>query len=394
MAMPNSQKPNAPLRLLLLLILAGVPAGCRPPAGGPPPAGQAPQVTVVAAIEKEVVEWDEYTGRLDAKESVEIRARVSGDLDKVHFEEGQMVKAGDLLFTIDKRPYQADFDALVADKDQSQTKADLAQADAERARKLIETHAISQEDFDTRVKTAAQARSAVQGAEARVASARLNLEFTEVRSPISGRVGRALVTPGNLIVGGTAGTTLLTTVVSQDPIYAYVAVDERASLKYRRLAAMGQRASAITSRIPCELALGDEQGFPHPGEIDFVENRINASSGTVTARGVFANSGELMSPGMFVRLRVPGSGKYKAVLIPGRALAADQALRFVYVVGADSTAQMRPVKLGAEIDGLRVVTEGLKAGEVVITEGIINVRPGAPVKPAPPSASNISKASP
>jgi len=394
MAMPNSQKSNAPLRLLLPLLLAGALAGCRPPAGGPPSASPAPQVTVVAAIEKEVVEWDEYTGRLDAKESVEIRARVSGYLDKVHFEEGKMVKAGDLLFTIDKRPYQADFDALVADKDQSQTKADLAQADAERARKLIETHAISQEDFDTRVKTAAQARSAVQGAEARVASARLNLEFTEVRSPISGRVGRALVTPGNLIVGGTAGTTLLTTVVSQDPIYAYVAVDERASLKYRRLAAMGQRASAITSRIPCELALGDEQGFPHPGEIDFVENRINASSGTVTARGVFANSGELMSPGMFVRLRVPGSGKYKAVLIPGRALAADQALRFVYVVGADSTAQMRPVKLGAEIDGLRVVTEGLKAGEVVITEGIINVRPGAPVKPAPPTGPNISKASP
>lgn len=394
MAMPNFKNPNGPLRLLLLLILAGAPAGCRPPAGGAPSAGQAPQVTVAAAIEKEVVEWDEYTGRLDAKESVEIRARVSGYLDKVHFEEGKMVKAGDLLFTIDKRPYQADFDALVADKDQSQTKADLAQADAERARKLIETHAISQEDFDTRVKTAAQARSAVQGAEARVVSARLNLEFTEVRSPISGRVGRALVTPGNLIVGGTAGTTLLTTVVSQDPIYAYVAVDERASLKYRRLAAMGQRASAITSRIPCELALGDEQGFPHPGEIDFVENRINASSGTVTARGVFANSGELMSPGMFVRLRVPGSGRYKAVLIPGRALAADQALRFVYVVGADSIAQMRPVKLGAEIDGLRVVTEGLKAGEVVITEGIINVRPGAPVKPAPPAASNISKASP
>ncbi len=344
-----------------------------------------------------MVEWDEYTGRLDAKESVEIRARVSGYLDKVHFEEGKMVNAGDLLFTIDRRPYQAELEALAADKDQAQAKADLAQSEAERARKLIETRAISQEDFDTRVKTAAQARSAVKGAEARVASARLNLAFTEVRSPISGRVSRALVTPGNLIVGGTAATTLLTTVVSQDPIYAYVAVDERASLKYRRLAATGARPSAITSRIPCELALGDEQGFPHAGEIDFVENRINASSGTVTARGVFPNDSGLMSPGMFVRLRVPGSGKYQAVLIPGRALAADQALRFVYVVGADSIAQMRPVKLGSEIDGLRVVTEGLKAGENVIVEGIINVRPGVQVKtapPVPPAASSNSKLTP
>ena len=392
--MLNLQKPDASLRLLLPLAVSGLLVGCRPDAGRQPSAPPPPQVTVVAAIEKEVVEWDEYTGRLDAKESVEIRARVSGYLDKVHFEEGKMVKAGDLLFTIDRRPYQAELDALVADRDQSQTKADLAQADAERARKLIETHAISQEDFDTRVKTAAQARSAVKGAEARAASAQLNLEFTEVRSPISGRVSRALVTPGNLIVGGTAGTTLLTTVVTQDPIYAYVAVDERASLKYRRLAAQGERASAITSRIPCELALGDEQGFPHAGEIDFVENRINASSGTVTARGVFANEGGLMSPGMFARLRVPGSGKYKAVLIPGRALAADQALRFVYVVGGDSTAQMRPVKLGAEIDGLRVVTEGLKTGENVITEGIINVRPGAAVKPVAPAPSTTPKATP
>ncbi len=394
MVMPKPTNPHSEMPIILLLAVSCILAGCRPPAGGAPPASPPPQVTVVAAIEKEVVEWDEYTGRLDARESVEIRARVSGYLDKVHFEEGKLVKAGDLLFTIDRRPYQADFDALLADKDQSQIKADLAQSDADRARKLIETHAISQEDFDTRVKTAAQARSAVNGAEARVASARLNLEFTEVRSPISGRVSRALVTPGNLIVGGTAGTTLLTTVVSQDPIYAYVAVDERASLKYRRLAATGERASAITSRIPCELALGDEQGFPHPGEIDFVENRINASSGTVMARGVFTNAGGLMSPGMFVRLRVPGSGRFKAVLIPGRALAADQALRFVYVVGADSTAQMRPVKLGAEIDGLRVVTEGLKAGENVITEGIINVRPGAPVKPAAPTSSTAPKVTP
>jgi multidrug efflux system membrane fusion protein len=336
-------------------------------------------VTAFEAVEKEVVEWDEYTGRLDAKDSVELRSRVSGYLDKVHFEEGKLVKAGDLLFTIDKRPYEAELAAADAEKEQAQSRADLAKADFDRAGKLIESRAISQEDFDTRAKAAAEARSAVKASEARLAIAKLNLEFTEVRAPVSGRISRALVTPGNLIVGGTAGTTLLTTLVSTTPVYAYVDVDERASLKYRRLGAAGKRASAVETRIPCEMALADEQGFPHRGEIDFVENRVNASTGTITARAVFTNDSNLLAPGMFIRLRVPGSGAYKAVLIPERALATDQAQRFVYVVDEKSTAQFRPVKLGPLIDGLRVITEGLKGGEKVITEGIINVRPGSPV---------------
>ncbi len=361
-------------------------ASCRPPASAPPPAPPPPQVTVVEVIQEEVVEWDEYTGRLDAKESVEIRARVSGYLDKIHFQEGKIVKAGDLLFTIDKRPYEAEFAATVAEKEQAQSRADLAQADFERARKLIESRAVSQEDFDTRAKAAAEARSAVKAAEARLAIAQLNLDFSEVRSPISGRIGRALVTQGNLIIGGTAGTTLLTTVFSVDPVYAYADVDERASLKYRRLAAAGKRESAVTTRIPCEMGLSDEQGFPHAGFIDFVDNRINASSGTVTARAVFDNASGLLSPGMFVRVRVPGSGKYQAVLIPERGLATDQSQRFVYVVGEDSKAQFRPVKLGPMIDGLRVITEGLKVGEKVITEGLINVRPGSPVTAMPATA--------
>ena len=376
----------------LALFLALSLSNCRPPAGGPPPAPPPPQVSVIGATEKEVVEWDEYTGRLDAKESVEIRARVSGYLDKIDFQEGKLVKAGDLLFTIDKRPYAAEHAASLAEKDQSQSRAELAQADAERAKRLIESRAISQEDFETKTKAAAEARSAVKAAEARLAIAQLNLDFCEVRSPIAGRVSRALVTQGNLIIGGTVGTTLLTTVVSVDPVYAYVDVDERATLRYRRLATSGKRASALEVRIPCEMALSDEEGFPHVGEVDFVDNRINSTTGTVTARAVFTNDKALLSPGMFMRLRVPGSGKYKAVLIPDRALANDQAQRFVYVVSADSKAQFRPVKLGPLIDGLRVVKEGLQAGDQVIIDGIINVRPGAPVTvvepktPAPKAA--------
>lgn len=362
-----------------LLALALGSASCRPSAGGPPAAPPPPRVTVVEAVKKEVVEWDEYTGRLDAKESVEIRARVSGYLDKIHFEEGKMVKAGDLLFTIDRRPYEAEHAVASADMEQAKTRAELAESDFERARKLVETRAISQEDFDTRAKTAAAARSSVKAAEARVTIAKLDLDFTEVRSPIAGRIGRALVTQGNLIIGGTSGTTLLTNVISMDPIYGFADVDEKASLKYRRLAASGKRESAVNTRIPCEMKLPDEEGFPHRGEVDFVDSRINASSGTVNVRAVFPNKEALLIPGTFFTVRVHGSGKYEAVLIPDRALATDQAQRFVYVVAEGSVAQFRPVKLGPMIDGLRVITEGLKPGEKVILEGIINVRPGAPV---------------
>jgi RND family efflux transporter MFP subunit len=367
-------------------------AACRPPAVAPPPAPPPPQVTVVAAVEKEVMEWDEYTGRMDAKESVEIRARVSGYLDKVHFEEGKLVKAGDPLFTIDKRPYAAEQAALLAEKAQAQSRADLAQADFDRVRKLIDTKAISQEDYDTRAKMFAEARSSVQAAEARLAIADLNLEFTEVRSPISGRVSRTHVTVGNLIIGGTLGTTLLTTIVSLDPIYAYADVEEPAVLKYRRLAAAGKRTSAVDTHIPCRIQLSDETGFPHEGVVDFVDNRINPGSGTVLARVVVPNPNLLFTPGMFVRIQVPGSGKYQAVLIPDRALATDQAQRFVYVVGEDGKAQFRPVKLGPLIDGQRVITEGLKAGEKVITEGIINVRARSPVTVMPAPATNTPPA--
>ncbi len=346
----------------------------------------APVVSVVQPVSRDVVEWDEYIGRLESPETVEIRARVSGYLDKVHFKEGKEVR--DLLFTIDRRPYQADFDHAEADHQRAESQADLAKSDAERAKNLIATKAISAEDFDTKTKTYTSALAAVKSARAAMDSARLNLEFTEIRAPIDGRISSALVTEGNLVSGGVsgAGASLLTTLVSLDPLYCYGSADERAILKYIRLSKEGKRVSARDQEIPAEMGLADETGFPHMGHMDFVDNRVDPNTGTLRARGVFTNSDHSLSPGFFARLRIPGSGKYPALLIPDRALGSDQSQKFVYVVNAEKKVEFRPVKIGPVIDGLRVVKEGLKAGEQVIVEGLMRVRPGVTVDPKLPEA--------
>jgi len=343
-------------------------------------------VTVVQPITREVVEWDEYIGRLESPETVEVRARVSGYLDKVHFKEGKEVKKGDLLFTIDPRPYQAEYDRADADHQRALSQAELAKNDFERAKRLIATKAISEEDFDTKAKTYTAAQAAVMSAKAAEDSARLNLEFTEIHSPIDGRISRALVTQGNLISGGVsgAGATLLTTVVSLDPLYLYSDADERAILKYLKLRREGSRVSARDEQIPAEMELSDETGFPHKGFIDFVDNRVDPNTGTMRARGVFANTDHGLSPGFFGRIRIPGSGKYPALLIPDRALGSDQALKFVYVVNAEKKVEFRPVTIGPIIDGLRVVKTGLNAGEPIIVEGLLRVRPGVVVDAKPP----------
>jgi RND family efflux transporter MFP subunit len=328
------------------------------------------------------VEWDEYIGRLESPETVEIRARVSGYLDKVHFKEGKEVKKGDVLFTIDPRPYQAEYDRAEAEHQRAESQADLAKSDAERAKNLIATKAISQEDFDTKTKTYTSALAAVKAAHAALDSAKLNLEFTEVRSPIHGRTSRAVVTEGNLISGG-AGATLLTTVVSQDPLYCYVDVDERSILKYLQLRREGKRESALDKPIPVEMALADEVSYPHKGFTDFVDNKIDPTTGTLHCRGVFPNPERALGPGFFARMRIPGSGKYPALLIPDRALGSDQSQKFVYVVNAEKKVEFRPVKLGPMIDGLRVVKEGLKPGEQIIVEGLLRVRPGVVVDAKP-----------
>jgi membrane fusion protein, multidrug efflux system len=367
----------------IVSILVFLLSGCKKPTahGAAPPA----TVSVVQAVDREVVEWDEYTGRLESPETVEVRARVNGYLAKVHFKEGKDVNKGDLLFTIDRRPYQAELDRAEADHQRAVSQAELAKNDAERAKRLIATKAISEEDFDTRTQTYASALASVKSAKAAFDSARLNLEFTEVRSPISGRISRAVVTEGNLVSGGFggAGATLLTSIVSQDPLYCYVDVDERSILKYLRLRREGKRVSARDAEIPIEVALADEEGFPHKGYVDFVDNKVDPATGTVRCRGVIANQDHSLGPGFFARLRVPGSGKYPALLLPDRALGADQSQKFVYVVDAEKKVQFRPVTIGPIVDGLRVVTSGLKPGEQVIVEGLLRVRPGVVVDAKP-----------
>src|SRR5258706_11499062 len=360
--------------------------GCGKHAAGPAPAP--PVVSVLQPIAREVIEWDEYIGRLESPETVELRARVSGYLDKVHFKEGRPVKAGDLLFTIDRRPYKADLDRAAADYERAQSQTELARNDADRAQKLIQTKAISTEDFDTKVKNYAAAQAAERSARATLDLAKLNYEFTEIRAPIDGRISRALVTQGNLISGGIsgAGATLLTTIVSLDPLYLYGDADERAILKYIRLSKEGSRVSARDKEIPAEMGFADENGFPHKGYMDFVDNRVDPNTGTMRARGVFPNTDQSLSPGFFARMRIPGSGKYPALLIPDRALGSDQAQKFVYVVNAEKKVEFRPVQIGPMIDGLRVVRSGLKAEEPIIIEGLLRVRPGLVVDPKPPEA--------
>ena len=354
----------------------------------PPP----PTVSVVQAIEREVVEWDEYTGRLESPETVEVRARVNGYLAKVHFKEGKEVQKGDLLFTIDRRPYQAEFDRAGADHQRAESQAELAKNDAERAKRLIATRAISEEDFDTRTRTYASALAFVASAKAALDSANLNLEFTEIRSPINGRISRAFVTEGNLISGGSggAGTTLLTTVVSQDPLYCYVDVDERAVLKYLRLRREGRRVSALDAQIPMEVALADETDFPRKGFVDFVDNKVDPATGTLRCRGVIPNPERTLGPGFFARFRLPGSGKYPALLLPDRALGSDQSQKFVYVIDAENKVEFRPIAIGPIVDGLRVVTAGLRPGEQIIVEGLLRVRPGVVVEAKPWEAPKVA----
>jgi multidrug efflux system membrane fusion protein len=381
------------------MILTGVvalfcAAGCKPKTAVAPQ--QPPVVSVVRPVAREVVEWDEYIGRLESPETVEVRARVSGYLDKVHFKEGKEVKKGDVLFTIDPRPYQAEYDHAEAEFQRATSQSELAKNDFERAKHLITTKAISEEDYDTKAKTYAETQAAVMSAKAAMESARLNLEFTEIHSPINGRISRAIVTEGNLISGGASGVgaTLLTTVVSLDPLYCYSDADERAILKYLKLRREGKRVSARDEQIVAEMQLADETGFPHKGYIDFVDNKIDPNTGTMRARGVFPNEDHSLSPGFFARIRIPGSGKYPALLIPDRALGSDQSQKFVYVVNGEKKVEFRPVKIGPMIDGLRVVSAGLKPGEQVIVEGLLRVRPGIVVEakpweaPKPPVAVN------
>jgi len=360
-----------------LVGLALMLVGCERSKAAPAPAP--PKVTVSRPAVRQVVEWDEYTGRLVSVESVEVRARVSGYLQSIDFDDGAIVKKGDLLFVIDPRPYQAELDRALAELRLSRARLDLAKSDLARAQRLLLSRAISQEEFDTRIARQREAHEQLQAMAAAVDAAKLNVEFTRVTAPIPGRISRKLVTAGNLINGGTAQSTLLTTIVSLDPIYCYIEADERSFLKYVRLAREGKRPSSREVRNPVYLALADETGLPHKGYMDFVDNRLDPNTGTMTGRAVFPNPDLTLTPGLFARVRLQGSGRYEALLLPDEAIGSDQAQKFVFVVSDQNVVEYRPVQLGAMIKGLRVVREGLKPEDWVIISGVQRARPGMKV---------------
>lgn len=376
----RSGKPGIGLSVLALtasVVIALAAAGCgsqaAPHEGGAPPP---PEVSVAQVLSKQVRQWDEFTGRVSAVETVELRPRVSGYVDRVAYKEGQEVKKGDLLFVIDQRRYRAELNRAQAELERARAEARLAQTQDKRAQTLVEAKAISREEFETRRAASTQGDAAVRAAEAAVASAQLDLTFTEVRSPINGRAGRAMVTVGNLAA---ADQTLLTTLVSQNPMYVYFEADEQTYLRYNDLARKGERSG---DKNPVKVGLAGESGYPHAGTVDFTDNQLDSNTGTIRARAVVPNEDRVLTPGLFARVQLEGSGEFKAMLVDDKAVLTDQDRKYVYVLGGKNEAVRKDVKLGRMIDGLRVVESGLAPTDKVIVHGVQKVFfPGMPVQP-------------
>jgi RND family efflux transporter MFP subunit len=361
---------------LLVLLAAN---GCRK--ASPPSQGALP-VNVVTAIEKEVNEWDEFTGRLEAVEFVEIRPRVSGYITEIPFNAGAIVKKGDLLYVIDPRPYQADFDRAAAEVERMDAQLKLAQIELNRAKELRGKNTISASEFDQKAATYQGSAAAKSSAEAAKNSAALNLEFTQIKSPINGRVSDARITLGNLVQPGAGPESVLTTVVSVDPIYAKVDADENAVLKYVKLSEEGKRVSARTAKIPAFVELGNETDFPHEGSVDFVDNRLDPGTGTVRARVVLKNwNPALVTPGFFVRVRIAGATPYRAALIDDKVISSQQGLKYAFVVKPDNTIERRTLETGTIFEGKRIVKRGLKDGEKVVSTRLQMLQPGMHVTP-------------
>jgi len=376
----------------LALALACFIASCgeRQQQGGAPPP---PTVAVAKPIKRTVFDFDEYVGRFTAINSVEVRARVSGYLDKLHFKDGQLVKQGDLLFTIDKRPFQNTLDQARANLVQAQSNVAYTEADYTRGQALVRDKTITDQTFEQRAQAFRNAKASVTANEAAVRQAELDLEFTELRAPVNGRIGDRRVSPGNLVTGGTSGnTTMLATIVSIDPIYFEFTFDEASYLRYERLAKKGEDIASRNASVQVALKLIDESDFDHEGRMDFVDNVIERATGTIRGRAVFANPSEVFTPGMFARVRVPGSPPYEGLLVPDIAVGTEQARRYVVVVDDQDTARIKYVTLGQlTSDNLRVIKEGLGPDDRVVVNGLMQARPGTKVhaeeqgtKPAAP----------
>ncbi|MEQ8653722.1 MAG: efflux RND transporter periplasmic adaptor subunit [Kiloniellales bacterium] len=340
----------------------------------PPP----PSVLVAKPLVQEIVDWDSYTGRFEAIDEVEVRSRVSGYLQSIDFDDGQIVQKGDLLFVIDQRPFLIAVERAAANVKEAEATLALARTELARARQLLDRGNISQSTYDTRIQERAAAEAAIAIAKTELDSANLDLTYTQIETPISGRISRRLVSEGNLVQ---SDQTLLTTILSTSPIYFYFETNEAALLRYTRLDAEGRRPSSRDAANPVQLQLSDEEGYPHSGKMDFVENRVDSASGTITGRAVFDNPDGLFTPGLFGRLRLLGSAPYRAVLVPEAAIGTDQSYKFVYVMGEGNVPAYRRVVLGERRGDLRVILEGLNGDEQIIIEGLLRVRPGSPVTP-------------
>lgn len=368
------ERPLKALRYPLVAVTAALIGAC----GQAPEATEAtmpaPTVSVAEVIEQRVTEWDELTGRLEAPESVEIRPRVSGFIDKVAFDEGALVKKGDLLFQIDPRPFEAQVKRLQAELQQARATERRTASEAERGERLRANNAISAELADARVSAASEAKSAVAAIQAQLDAAKLDLAFTRVTAPIDGRVGSALITAGNLV---NAGEALLTTLVSTDKVYAYFEADERTYLKYRELARNGTRGA----ETPVYLGLSSEDGHPHLGHMNFIDNHVDPRTGTIRGRAVFDNRDGSFTPGLYARLKLVGSATYDAVLIKDVAVGTDLGKKFVLVLGDDGKVNYRSIELGPKLEGMRIVRKGLEQGETIVVNGLQRVRPGTAVEP-------------
>ncbi len=358
-----------PLTALALVVLT---ACGRAPEATVAPA--APKVSVAKVLEQPINEWDEFTGRLEAPETVEVRPRVSGQIDQVAFTDGALVKKGDLLFQIDPRPFQAEVRRLEAQLQQARTVANRSENEAQRGDRLRANNAISAELADSRTTAAQEARAGVAAIQAQLDLARLNLSFTRVTAPISGRVSRAEITTGNIV---TADVTPLTSVVSTDKVYAYFDADERVFLKYNQLAREGQRGQST----PVYLGLTNEPDNPHQGQMNFVDNQVNPRTGTIRGRAVFDNADGQFTPGLYARVKLVGSDTYPAALATDEAIGTDLGKKYVLVLGDNNTVSYRPVELGPKVEGLRIIRTGLAKGEKIVVNGLQRAMPGATVDP-------------
>lgn len=377
----NKRHGGVPPRLMLaigLAILAGLNAGCS--SSAQPKAPAPVEVGVAEVICKQISDSDEFTGRLEAVHAVEVRPRVSGYLQSVHFREGEIVREGDLLFQIDPRPFQAEVDRLKGELSQAKAQRSRAQSDFERAERLHNNDGMSAEEYDRRAAVRNEAEARIASTEAALRGAELNLEFTRVTAPITGRVGRAEITEGNLVEGGAGQIKPLTTLVSLDPIYVYFDVDEQTYLKYARLTQTHGTASHDL-RGQARLGLADEDGFPHAGLLSFVDNQVSSSTGTIRLRATFENKNLALTPGLFARIRLQGGEARSGCLARDEAVVTDLNQKYVFVVGKNDILAYRPVKLGPMTDGLRVVRDGLHEGDVIVVTGLQRVRPGATVTP-------------